>query len=111
MGGLPDSPRDAAAAIEGDVVSTIDGRWLTESVRLKLLADEEHEALGLEVEYRSNAVTKMHPATTAMVHTLPGEAEKQPSPPPSAAARPAPQALDRISADEGCFPAGAAEAL
>ena len=90
-------------------MTTVDGRWLNENERMRLLRNEEAECLGLDTEYRSgNAITsmrQMHPATTAMVHTLPGEVE----PPPSAAARSETSALDSISADEGCFPAGAGE--
>ena len=90
----------------------VDGVWLTESARLRMLADEEHAALGLDIEYRSsrNAVTsmrQMHPATTAMVHTLPGEVEQAVKP----AARSEIAKMDRVSADEGCFSAGAAEAV
>lgn len=86
----------------------LNGKHISEDARLKLLADEEHAALGLDLEYRSgNAIqsmrVQMHPATTAMVRTLPGEAE----PTPSKAAQGSLAATNSLPADEGCFSAGA----
>lgn len=54
----------------------IDKPYVSEDALLKLLADEEHSALGLDLEYRSgNAIQSMHRIDSSLVTTLPGEAE------------------------------------